>query len=127
MYNRFGESMIDRLHHRLVFEIDNIIYYFLIFSNLIYPLIFVLFVIYLLKSNKIKINNYVWIPVKISIIYLSLLIITFLISESNLIDFLKFGVRRVTMPIIMMLYIFSFMVLKEMKIYDNLIKYSRKK
>ena len=75
LYNMFGESMIDRLHHRLVFEIDNIIYYLLIFSNLIYPLIFVLFVLLLLKSNKIKINNYVWIPVKISIIYLSLLII----------------------------------------------------
>ena len=124
-YLVFDESMIDRLHHRLVFEIDIIIYYFLIFSNLIYPLIFVLFVIYLLKSNKIKINNYVWIPVKISIIYLSILIIIYLIGENNIVVFLRDGIRRTTMPIIMMLYIFSFMVLKELKIYDNLIKHSR--
>ena len=109
--------MIDRLHHRLVFEIDIIINYFLIYSNLIYPLIFVLFVIFLLKSNKIKINNYVWIPVKISIIYLSLLIIFYLISNSEIINILlQNTVRRTTMPIMMMLYIFSFMVLKEMKI-----------
>ena len=124
-YFSSGESMIDRLHHRLVFEIDNIIYHFLIFSNLIYPLIFVLFVIYLLKSNKIKFNNYVWIPVKISIIYLSILIIIYLIAESDIIVFLSQGIRRTSMPIIMMLYIFSFMVLKELKIYDNLIKHSR--
>ena len=125
LYNMFGESMIDRLHQRLVFEIDNIIYYILIYSNLIYPLIFVIFVIYLLKSNKIKFNNYVWIPVKISIIYLSILIIIYLIGESDMTIFLRDGIRRTTMPIMMMLYIFSFMVLKELKIYDNLIKRSR--
>ena len=119
LFNMFGESMIDRLHHRLVFEIDNIIYYILIYSNLIYPLIFVLFVLLLLKSNKIKINNYVWIPVKISIIYLSLLIIIYLTEEADIIVFLRDGIRRTSMPIIMMLYIFSFMVLKELKIYEK--------
>ena len=123
-YLVFGESMIDRLHHRL-FEINILIYHFLIFSNLIYPLIFVLFVIFLLISNKIKINNYVWISVKISIIYLSLLIIIYLTEESDIIVFLDQGIRRTSMPIIMLLYIFSFMVLKELKIYDNLIKHSR--
>ena len=119
-----GELMIERLYHRIVFEMDKFIYYFLIFSNLIYPLIFVLFVIFLLKSNKIIMNNYVWIPVKISIIYLSLLFIICFFANEGLDNFLPFTIRRLTMPIMIMLFIFNFMVIKELKIFDNMTKNS---
>ena len=117
-----GEIMIERLYYRIVYEIDNFIYYFFIFSNLIYPLIFVLFVLYLLKSNRIIISNYVWIPVKISIVYISILIIIFMITNINLNNLFEFTTRRATMPIMMMLYIFGFMVIKELKIFDNMSK-----
>ena len=119
-----GELMFEFIYNRFVNEFYKIIYHFLIFSNLIYPLLFVLLVILLLKYNKIIINNYVWIPVKISIIYFSILVVIIMINELN-INNLYQSIRRVTMPIMMILYIFSFMVLKELKIYDKLIKHSR--
>ena len=121
-YFIFDETMIDRLYFRLTSEMDTIIYYFIIFSNLIYFIIFPVFIYLLSKLNKIVIGGYVWIPVQISISYLILLICVFLVDRSGLVHFLEFGVRRVTMPIMMFLFIFNLMVLKELKIYDNLIK-----
>ena len=131
-YNKSGSEhgIFNDLSINKILEIElfnyhiSILYYFIIFSNLIYVIWCPILLWILLKLFKIKVNNYIWLPIKLSFIYLLFQITVYFIltgqEASSLQHFLEYGVRRTTMPIMMMIFIFNYISLKELKVINNI-------
>ena len=131
-YNKSGSEhgIFNDLSINKILEIElfnyhiSILYYFIIFSNLIYVIWCPILLWILLKLFKIKVNNYIWLPIKLSFIYLLFQIAVYFIltgqEASSLQHFLENGVRRTTMPIMMMIFIFNYISLKELKVINNI-------
>ena len=86
-----------------------------------------LFILILIKLNVVSLNNYVWLPLKISTIYLICVMGIFLTNHASLSSMLEFTTRRITMPIMMMLFIFNLMILKELNVFYKVFESSRHK
>ncbi len=116
--NPHHHGMIERLLYRLMHDFDIIIYYHLVYTNLIYILIMTIFICAINFYNKkiFILNSYVWIPLGISLIYLILVIGISLIDNSNLTTALEVVPRRITLPIMMMIFVFNLIILKEKRL-----------
>jgi len=123
----FRSSMFDRIFENITYDVNLLlIYYFIIYSNLIYVIWYPILLWILLKYNKITVQKYLWLPIKLSCVYMFIQIAVYFIlvgqNPSSLLHFLEFGVRRTTMPVMMMIFLFNIASLKELNVFTNIFK-----